>query len=118
MILNIRKTNLQWSDALAEHIERRVHGALDSVPTRVPRVDIRISDINGPKGGDDKHCRISSRLTTGQQVAVDAVSDCPYRAVDQAVARFRRSVVDRAERVRDTRRRRYDRRWQPPRAAG
>ena len=105
MQLSIRKSNLQWSDALAHYAERRVHNGLDRVRERVRRVFVRFVDVNGPRGGDDKHCAVSVRLASGEEILVSARDACPYRAVDGAVNRLKRSVTERTKRNRRRRRR-------------
>ena len=39
-------------------------GSLDDRPWR-DRVEVRIGDVNGPKGGDDKYCRVSLQTPLG-----------------------------------------------------
>ena len=46
MQLSIRHENLQWSDALFRHAERRVHHGLDRVQERVRSVLVRLADVN------------------------------------------------------------------------
>ena len=109
MELDIRKSNMQWSDALAGYAERRIHTGLDRVQQRVRRVLIHLADINGPRGGDDKRCFVKVRLTTGHELVANGQDACPYRAVDGAVNRLKRTVAERIrrERVRRRRRARY-----------
>ena len=55
----------------------------------VTRVKIHFSDINGPKGGIDKRCRVSAKLKKAGQVVVlsegknyiEALSNCLERLV-------------------------------------
>ena len=105
MEFTIRKSSMQWSDALARYAERRVYNGLDRMRDRVRRVIIRFADVNGPRGGRDKHCLVSVRLASGEQIRVNALDDCPYRAIDGAVVRMKRMVTERRERRRDLRRR-------------
>ena len=105
MQLSIRKNNLQWSDALAGYTERRVHHGLDRLRERVRSVLVRLADVNGPRGGRDKHCAVLIRLATGEEIIVNARDACPYRAVDGAVNRLKRSVKKQVGRRRSRRRR-------------
>ena len=91
---------------LARYAERRVHNGLDRVCDRVRQVLVRLADVNGPRGGDDKHCVVSVRLASGDHIRVNALDACPYRAVDGAVNRLKRVVTERRRRRRDRRRRR------------
>lgn len=105
MQLSIRKRNMTWSDALAGHVERRVRQGLDRAERRVRHVLVHLVDVNGPRGGEDKKCAVSVRLTTGDEIRVQTQDTCPYRAVDSAVSRVKRNVMDRVKRTRDRRRR-------------
>ena len=105
MQLSIRKTNLQWSDPLARYAERRVHHGLDRVSNRVRTVLVHFVDVNGPRGGEDKHCTVAVRLNSGQEIRANARDACPYRAVNGAVSRLKRSVTRRVDRIRDRARR-------------
>ena len=96
---------MQWSDALASYTERRVHHGLDRLRERVRCVLVRFVDVNGPRGGEDKYCALSVRLATGQEIFVKVRDSCPYRAVDGAVNRLKRSVKRQLGRRRDRRRR-------------
>lgn len=105
MHLMIRKDNLQWSDALASYAEDRIRRGLDRFRVRVGTVLVRLADINGPRGGEDKRCLVSVRLASGQLVMVNSRDSCPYRAIDAAVSRLKRSVRERIRRNRSRRRR-------------
>ena len=45
----IRKGNLL--DSVREYAQRRLHFALDRYGNRIGRVTVRITDLNGPRGG-------------------------------------------------------------------
>ena len=105
MQLSIRKTNLQWSDALAGYAERRIHHGLDRIGDCVRSVLVRLADINGPRGGQDKHCLVAVRLATGHKIMANGLDRCPYRAIDGAVNRLKRSITERKKRQRDRRKR-------------
>ena len=106
MKLDIRTVNMQWSDALAGHIERRIHARLSHLGDRVRCVLVRLVDVNGPKGGEDKHCFVAVRLSSGREIVTNGLDGCAYRAVNGAVQRMKRTVADHTGRKRARRRRR------------
>lgn len=55
---------------LRELAERRMLFALSRFDDRINRVDLVISDENGPRGGVDKACRIMVSLKGGADVIV------------------------------------------------
>ena len=104
MRMKIRKSNLQWSEALAAYAEERLQQRLERVRDRVRSVFVRLADVNGPRGGSDKHCLVSVRLIGGREIVVRGEGVCPYRAVDDVASRLIRTVTERLRRERSLRR--------------
>ena len=78
---------------LPEHIERRLRFALARFGNRVERVVVFLKDLNGPKGGIDKVCRILAKVR-GCGVTLAAVIDSDWiAAVDRATTRIDASVT-------------------------
>ena len=50
---------------LTAHVERRLRFALTRFSGRIGRVNVFLTDQNGPRGGIDKTCRIVVRLRDG-----------------------------------------------------
>lgn len=86
--IDLRSPNLPISVALREHVVRRLDFALRRFSHRIERVVVRIVDINGPKGGPDKRCRIVAHLEKAQIVLVEATDSDAYVAVSQAAIRL------------------------------
>jgi ribosome-associated translation inhibitor RaiA len=105
MRIEIHHANMRRSDALGETVERRIADALGRLAHRIRDVSVWIADINGPRGGHDKSCRIQVRLAHGPALVVDHVSADPYTAASGAVDRAGRAVQRRIDRKRDLRRR-------------
>ncbi|MCB9556944.1 MAG: hypothetical protein H6707_12630 [Deltaproteobacteria bacterium] len=58
MKVEIRFRNVERSEQLAQFAERQASAAFDRFAPVVSRVVVRIADVNGPKGGEDKVCRV------------------------------------------------------------
>ena len=91
MLLDISSNRLM-SDALREYIERKMELALDRFDHRLDRIQVRLEDVNGPRGGLDKHCRLHVVGRPSWRIHVEGAGDTFYDAVDAAAARARRSV--------------------------
>jgi hypothetical protein len=78
--------------------------ALAPVRSRLHWVDVYLTDVNGPKGGADKRCRVVAHLPTGSVVVSRAGRD-PVAAVAAAAVRCRRLIRSRLRRRKDRRRR-------------
>lgn len=53
----------------------------------LPRVNLRLSDVNGPRGGLDKQCRVELFAPRGGHLVVTAVARDWRSALDTALAR-------------------------------
>jgi putative sigma-54 modulation protein len=104
MKVEIRFRGLESSDALREHAARRVHFHLSRFGHVVSAVLVRISDVNGPKGGLDKRCQVTVRGQSFGSATFGELSGDAYSAVDMAVERIGHSVGRQLERVRSDRR--------------
>ena len=90
---------------LRADVERRLSFALARLSGRVHAVDVRLADVNGPRGGVDKRCRLQLSLRQLEPIVVTAV-EVDYRtAVDRAARKAERALARRLERTRAGRRR-------------
>ena len=62
MQLQVRGRNIELTEALRAHVERRLQFALSRFGQRIGRVLVRLADVNGPRGGDDKSCHVDVNL--------------------------------------------------------
>ena len=72
---------------------RRVRFALRRLSWLVPRAKVQLSDINGPRGGIDKRCRIEIDAAGAQPVLVTALARDWRAAIDEAVSRAARTLM-------------------------
>jgi ribosomal subunit interface protein len=104
MTIETRQTNVPFSDALRDHVSRRLQGAMARFSTRIGRTRVWVEDLNGPRHGRyDKVCRIVAEVTPGGQVVAEARTDDAYSAISQAAARLHaevRRLIDRNHRNR------------------
>ena len=89
---------------LREQVEHRVRFALRRLRWLVPRAEVQLSDLNGPRGGIDKRCQIELRTDGAGSVVVAAVARDWRSALDSALARAVRFVLRTWRRSRDPRR--------------
>ena len=77
--------------------ERRIGFALDHL-RNVRRIVISIEDVNGPKGGDDKHCRLIAQVGTVPVVLEETQPDW-QSAVARAIHRLDRKATQNLHRM-------------------
>src|SRR5664279_2182551 len=85
MRLDIRSRNVALTSELRQHIDRRVGQALNRFEQRVGSVRIALTDVNGPKGGPDKVCRLTVVLP-----GCDRVADRVKQRVSSVLEKVRR----------------------------
>jgi len=108
MQVDIQARNFTLTNALRNYVERRLRFDLTRYKPAVSRLQVRLSDVNGPRGGPDKRCQVWVRLIAQPDVVVEDTEADLYAAVDRALGRTARAVSRRVSRGR-----RFDR---PPRA--
>lgn len=97
--IQIRGVGIPGSDALTAHAERRLAFALSRYASRIDRLVVRFSDLNGPKGGNDKVCQIGFTLKGMAPESVEAQDADLYCAVDLAAAKAGRRMARLIERT-------------------
>lgn len=97
MHIDIHAQGFKLTPAVRSHIERRLRFALSRTAHRVLRVSVRVADINGPRGGEDKFCRVAVSLNGLPNVVIEDVQPELYTAVDRATGRAGRTVSRRLE---------------------
>lgn len=100
MVLHICAQRLSSSPALRHHVIRRLSSALRAARSQVHRVTVRLADLNGPRGGVDKSCRVEVQLARAAPVHIEGRDADVYRAVTIAIDRAGRAVQRRVARRR------------------
>ncbi len=102
MKIDIRYVNVSASDALDQFTRRRLTRALRPSGGRVDSVDVRIVDVNGPRGGVDKECTVMAELAgVKNKIVVTSQNADAYAAVQEACARLAESVSRAVTRQRE-----------------
>ena len=69
----------------------------------VARARLRLSDVNGPRGGVDKRCQVELKTDAGGTVVITATSHDWRSAIDDALARAAQVMRRQLQRGRPTR---------------
>jgi len=101
MRIDIKASGFDLTDGLREHTVRRLQFALGWANHAVPAVNVRLSDINGPRGGKDKRCCIRVPFPGTRNVVIEDTESDLYVAIDRAAERAERAVVRRLQRLRE-----------------
>ena len=104
MQIDIQARDFSLTPALRSHVRRRLGFALSKCNDRIQRVLVRLSDINGPRGGNDKCCQLRIVMPGLADVVVVDTQANLYVAIDRAAGRASRAVARRLARLSNTRR--------------
>ena len=88
------RTSGGWPPAAIELVRKRLEFALGRFTGRVRSLHVTLKDLNGPRGGLDKHCRIAIRLERrGRLIVIDDLDAEPEVAISRAAERASRAVT-------------------------
>ena len=104
MKLEVRGHQMLVSDAMRQHVERRLAFAIGRFAPRVRRTTVRLQDVNGPRGGVDKSCRIAVALPWSRDMVIEDADRDMYVAIDRAAERAARAIERHLARRRDVQR--------------
>jgi hypothetical protein len=90
----IIRTNGVIADGAVEVAQQRLRFALGRFAGRVRSLTLRLSDVNGPRGGRDKRCAIAVRLAGSKRlIVVEDLDVEPLAAIARAADRTARAVA-------------------------
>lgn len=97
MRIDIQSRGFTLTAPLREHVRRRLSFELGWAADKIATVTVRLSDLNGPRGGSDKRCRIRIDVPSASVVVEDVEGDL-YFAIGRAADRARRALQRRIAR--------------------
>jgi ribosomal subunit interface protein len=95
MQVSIQSSSFTLTDALRNHVQTRLGFTFSRARNRVRLVQVRLSDLNGPRGGIDKRCLVKVCMEGLTDVVVEDVQPDMYHAIDRAADRAARTVMRR-----------------------
>jgi len=102
MKLGIQGRHIALTATLLAHVERRLRFALSRFGEKIRLAAAQLADINGPRGGVDKQCKVTVTLSPSGKVMAEATDADLHRAIDRAADRLERSVTRELRRRRET----------------
>ncbi|WP_157315101.1 HPF/RaiA family ribosome-associated protein [Chitinibacter sp. GC72] len=92
MKIEIKSQNLALTENLQRHIARQIEFGLGRLASHIRKVTVRLSDINGPRGGVDQHCQLVISLEQIPDVVIEDVASDLIFAINRAADRASRTV--------------------------
>lgn len=92
--------NIPGREALSAHVGAVVEKALDHYRARVTRVEVHLTDENGPKGGAaDMRCAMEARLANVKPIAITHEAPTLHQAIAGAAEKLARLVGHTLDRL-------------------
>jgi ribosome hibernation promoting factor len=89
------------NNSMRVFLEHRLSFALSRFDSRIRKITVIIEDVNGPRGGIDKSCRITVQLKESRDIVIGDQDADVAKCIAHAAERVGRSVaraVDRSRR--------------------
>lgn len=103
MLVTLSTRHLDRPQALVDLAERRAHYALGRFADVVRSVEIRLIDVNGPRGGEDIACSIEARLIPSGRLLVQGRSNSAESGVCTTLHRLAATIRRHVGRLQSTR---------------
>ena len=100
MKFEIRGRDIYVTKTLRSHIERHLHFALGRFAERIRRVRVSLGDLNGPKGGVDKSCRLDISVAPSTTMVIEDRDSSLYVAIARVADKAGRCVGRRLKQPR------------------
>lgn len=101
MHLDIQTNGFSLTDSIRDYTKLRMRFALHRNDKFITRVQVRLADINGPRGGIDKRCQIDLSLAGQNDIVIEDIETNLYVAIDRAADRCARALARKLERARE-----------------
>jgi ribosome-associated translation inhibitor RaiA len=98
--LYIRSGAFMLDEGDVAYLRRKLSRKLAKFQTAIERIGVRFDDVNGPRGGRDKRCRIKVVLKSLPSVYVEERRESVQAAMDRALARVEHTVGQAVQRRR------------------
>jgi hypothetical protein len=88
---------------MRRYADRRARAVLAAHATRLQSAILRVHDVNGPRGGNDKRCTLSLQGVRLKKVVVQATDASFYSGVDRVMKKARETLDRAVDRTRSRR---------------
>ena len=98
MRIQVLADGIELTDGIRAHAHKRLYYAIGWAGAQVELVQLRVLDLNGPKGGVDKCCRIRIELRRGGVVTIEETAELrlahPHVVTLEEGSRYKRVDAD------------------------
>lgn len=98
MELTVTDLNTGLSNDNLSHIRQKTRRIFSKICESVNAINVTIDDINGPKGGKDKNCRIVIHTKGIPDIIINDNQSCVMSAVNTSLSRARMTLLRKLKR--------------------
>lgn len=92
MELQFHARGLGLGENLRNYTEQHLRFSLRRLDEHIRRIRVYVEDVNGPRGGIDKRCRVVAHISPSGTLVIEEMDGHVHEAVDRAAGRLQRSV--------------------------
>ncbi|MFT5572574.1 MAG: putative sigma-54 modulation protein [Cryomorphaceae bacterium] len=96
----IHSSDFALTTALENFIHQQAGKSMNVCADRVERLVVRLRDVNGPRGGQDKECSVEVKLAHCEPIVVSKRSSDAYSSIRKALSRASRVTLRRIDKRR------------------
>ncbi|PCI70928.1 MAG: 30S ribosomal protein S30 [Piscirickettsiaceae bacterium] len=98
MNIKLQARSFSLTSSLENYTKCRLVLALSSFEERFHSITVRLSDINGPRGGKDKRCQLQIVMDGAPNIIAEETQENMYSAISKAIAKATKNVKRQFER--------------------
>ncbi len=95
MNIDIQANGLTLTSGLRQHINQRLWSTFERSQQYLRKISVRLIDVNGPRGGQDKRCRVHIGIIGGQDLVIENTDSQLHSAIEGATNRAESNFVKR-----------------------
>ncbi len=101
MKIDIQAKQLKLGQTFKHNIKVKIRRLFQHSIEHIDHINITVADINGPKGGEDKVCKINVSVGGMPNILVSAREASAYKAVTQAIRKASASLNRQRQKARN-----------------
>ncbi len=99
MLIKIHARGFALPDDVKQHTDAKVRLVLGLYFDKIRRVDVFLTDVNGPKGGEDMVCKMKVEANGHSSIVVQKKAVNIREAIDICAHGIKRSAARRFDRI-------------------
>jgi hypothetical protein len=97
----IKGRGIAWTPDLQQLLDLRLEKVTERFSPKIRSISASLEDVNGPRGGVDKKCRVTVMLASCDQVSVSACAPKAEAALTRAVGKAKAVLLRKLQGARN-----------------